>query len=142
MEGYIILIAIVAWSLGLTKPEKVRKYGSRRECGFVADGIFKGYSLVTYQRITNVYLAQGKEDKEEFPFQHIKNYEVLTIDNYNSVQGAAVGNFIGGSLGAAIGASGQDKIYVKITWKSEKTSLIIFNKTGHDRLIRNSYKNT
>ena len=138
---WLLLIWFIAWCLGLTKPERVRKYGSRYNCGYIADGLFKGYDLITYQRITNVYLAQGKEDKDEFPFQNIKNYKIIDIDKYNSVQGAAVGNFIGGNLGAAIGASGQDKIYVEITWASEKTSLVIFNQTGKDRLIKNCYKN-
>lgn len=138
--GILILLWFCAWSLGLTKPEKVRKYGSRYYCGYVADGVFKGYSLVTYQQITAVYLAQGKEDKDEFPFQHIKKYGIIDIDKYDSVKGAAVGNFIGGNLGAAIGASGQDKIYVEITWENDKTSLVIFNRTGKDRLIRNCYK--
>ena len=104
--------------------------------------LFKGYSLVTYQKAINVYLAEGKEDKDEFPFQHIKKYEIIDVDKYDSVKGAAVGNFIGGNLGAAIGAraSGQNKIYVEITWENNKTSLVIFNQTGKDRLIRNCYR--
>lgn len=138
--GTLILLWFFAWCLGLTKPEKERNYGSRLGCGYIADGIFKGYSLITYQRLTNVYLAQGKEDKEEFPFQNIKEYKIIDINTYDSVKGATIGNFIGGNLGAAIGASGEDKIYVEITWENEKTSLIIFNKTGKDRLIRNCYK--
>lgn len=137
---WIIIIWICAWCLGLTKSEKVRKYGRRYNCGYVADGVFKGYSLVTYQQITTVYLAQGKEDVEEFPFQDIKKYEIIDINKYDSVKGAVVGNFIGGNLGATIGVSGQDKIYVEITWESNKTSLVIFNQTGKDRLIRNCYK--
>lgn len=138
--GILILLWFCAWCLGLTKPEKVRKYGSRYECGYIADGVLKGYSLVTYQQLKNVYLAEGKDDKDEFPFQNIKKYEIIDINKYDSVKGAAIGNFIGGNLGAAIGASGQDKIYVKITWYSEKTSLVIFNQAGKDRLIRNCYK--
>lgn len=139
--GALILLWFCAWCLGLTKPEKVRKYGSRYTCGYIADGLFKGYSLVTYQQIKNVYFAQGKEDKGEFPFENIKKYKIIDVNTYDSVKGAAIGNFIGGNLGAAIGASGQDKIYVKITWASDKTSLVIFDKLGKDRLIRNSYEN-
>lgn len=129
--GTIIGILIIFKCMGsiansmesMKKTENEKKYGTRYPCGQVIDGIFKGYSLVTYQPLTTVFLAQGKADLQQFPFQDIKKYEVVSVDS------------------SGRRATGNDKIYVEITWESGKSSLVIFDKMGKDRLVRNVYKN-
>ena len=59
----LILLWFCAWSLGLTKPEKVRKYGSRYYCGYVADGVFNSRQAETLYSFECSYCAGSLSGK-------------------------------------------------------------------------------